>query len=156
MVPTFFLRRLPSVRKSSKTTLSMYSSSWEGRERGREERGREKEEGQFRGCRQATESGEPHSKVRSTLDAPPGGRLTVPWLVVLTLFQEGKYKIPQRPSAVTLWGKAQVLAYDAVWLRLAYSTVRLAQLREDSRNPVSQASQPNYLVDNRAQLGGKG
>ena len=52
MVPTFFLRRLPSVRKSSRTTLSMYSSSWKGRGRvgkegegRREERGREKEEG---------------------------------------------------------------------------------------------------------------
>ena len=76
--------------------------------------------------------------------------------MVLTLFQKGKYKIPQRPSTVTLWGKAQALAYDAVWLHLAYSTVRLAQLREDSRNPVPQASQPNCLVDNRAQLGGKG
>ena len=38
MVPTFFLCRLPSVRKSSKTALSMYSSSWEGREGGKGER----------------------------------------------------------------------------------------------------------------------
>ena len=111
MVLTFFLRRLPSVRKSSKTTLSMYSSSWEGkgREVGRRGGGRKrKDDSEDVDRRQKVVS--PHSKVRSTLDAPPGGRLTVPGLVVLTLFQEDKYKIPQRPSTVTLWGKAQAFA----------------------------------------------
>ena len=86
----------------------------ETEEREREERGREKEEGRFRGCRQATESGEPTQQSSVHIRRSSWcGRLTVPWLVVLTLFQEGKYKIPQRPSTVTLWGKAQALAYDA-------------------------------------------